>query len=155
MRHVAAVGKPYFPAGGKAKRLEDRQMPDQPIVFAGDRDIGRHLNRRKLRELPHQLLQLADWKRFVDVCLRLEFIEARFDYTRRCFHTFIWIGEKRKGDVEREAKRRKNRSKFDSSLRILRISHYDYISLKSISADLLYICQSGNSQQIVYNKTAK
>jgi len=73
------VGKPYFPADGKPKRLEDRQLPDQPVLFAGDRDIGRRLNRRKLRELPHQLLQLADWARFVDVCTTLEFIEARFD----------------------------------------------------------------------------
>ena len=73
------AGKPYFPAGGKAKQLEDRQVPDQPVVFAGDREVGRRLNRRKLRELPHQLLQLGDWNRFVDVCTRLEFVEARFD----------------------------------------------------------------------------
>jgi len=71
------VGKPYMPAGGPAKRLEDRQVSDQPIVIAGDRDLGRRLNRRKLRELPHQLLMLGDWKRFIDVCARLEFIEAR------------------------------------------------------------------------------
>jgi len=78
VRHNDA-GKPYFPASGQVKRVEDRQVPDQPIVFAGDRDVGRRLNRRKLRELPYQLLQLADWKRFIEVCTRLDFIEARFN----------------------------------------------------------------------------
>ena len=78
MFQLCFEGKPYLPPDGKPKRLEDRQVPDQPVVFSGDRDVGRRLNRRKLRELPHQLLQLGDWDRFVKVCTRLEFIEARF-----------------------------------------------------------------------------
>jgi len=74
------AGKPYLSSDGKPSRLEDRQVPDQALVFAGDRDVGRRLNRRKLLELPHQLLQLRDWTRFIDVCTRLEFIEARFNW---------------------------------------------------------------------------
>ena len=78
-------GKPYKPSADskhykdKSERVEDRQLPDQPIVLTGDRKTVRKMNSRKLRELSHQLLKLKDWPRFRANIISLEFIEAKFE----------------------------------------------------------------------------
>ena len=77
-------GKPYVPSKKEVDKnstkpiVEDRQISAQPIVISGTRSTGRLLNKRKLRELPHSLIQLADWDRFEHIICTLDFIEAKF-----------------------------------------------------------------------------
>lgn len=59
--------------------MEDRQMPEQPLVLSGDRTTGRKLNLRLLSELPHQLIQLHDWEQLEHLVATLPFIEAKFE----------------------------------------------------------------------------
>ena len=60
-------------------QVEDRQVPKQPIVLSGARISGRKLNKRKLRELPYNLLGMKNWEKFENQCAILEFVEAKFE----------------------------------------------------------------------------
>ena len=72
-------------------QLADRQVPQQPLVLSGNREVGVQLNQRKLSELPYCLLKLKDWARFESEVANLQFIEAKFKagqgYT--CLSEFI------------------------------------------------------------------
>ena len=95
-----AGGKLFTPKApskraGSAKKLEpkmgDRQIPKQPVVLSGNRNVGRQLNRRKLSELPYNLLKLENSEKFESIVSTLEFVEAKFEagqgYT--CLSEFI------------------------------------------------------------------
>ncbi len=58
---------------------QDRQVPQQPLVLTGNRDIGRRLNRRKLSELPYHYIKLQNWEGMQEHIMDLEFIEAKFE----------------------------------------------------------------------------
>ena len=60
-------------------KVENRQLPEQPLVVSGDRESGRQLNKRMLNELPYHLIQLKDWERFQNLVLDLEYIEVKFE----------------------------------------------------------------------------
>lgn len=68
------------PSKGKnAPKLEDRQVPKQPLVLGGTRGSVRQLNRRKLSELVYHLIQLRDWDRLLTNVYDLQYIEAKFE----------------------------------------------------------------------------
>jgi hypothetical protein len=83
-------GKTYRDKNDMVHANEDRQISDQQTCLFGDRKSERVLNKRKLRELPYQLLRLRDWNRYVAVCCQLEFIEAKFEAEQGydCFSLF-------------------------------------------------------------------
>ncbi len=78
-----AMGKQYVPTkknkNKQQPKVEDRQIPRQPVVLSGDRKSKRKLNRRKLSELPYQLLKMQAWDRMEISVASLEFIEAKFE----------------------------------------------------------------------------
>ena len=91
-------GKMYEPKKISSKlakeivaKIEDRQVPKQPVVLAGDRSSGRKLNRRKLTELPYSLILMGEWERFEHCVATLEFVEAKFDAEMGydCMNEFI------------------------------------------------------------------
>ena len=61
------------------QKIENRQLPAQPLVVSGDRESGRQLNKRMLNELPYHLIKLKDWERFLQLVLDLEYIEVKFE----------------------------------------------------------------------------
>ena len=78
-------GKLYVPAR-KARdgselpqKMEDRQVPQQPLVLSGDRDNKRMYNLRLLSELPHALITLQKWQEFKHLIMDLDYIEAKFE----------------------------------------------------------------------------
>lgn len=68
-------------------RIEDRQVPRQPIILAGDRENGRKLNRRKLTELPYNLIQMKEWNRIETTVATLAKFEAEMGYD--CMNEFL------------------------------------------------------------------
>ncbi|XP_045168880.2 NACHT and WD repeat domain-containing protein 2-like isoform X2 [Mercenaria mercenaria] len=77
-------GKEYISKGSKSKAsvkpvVEDRGLPEQPLVY-GNRVKGfQNINRRKIRELPYHLLKLGDMERFSKLFLDLKFVETKFE----------------------------------------------------------------------------
>ena len=83
-----ASGKMYTPTKPRrydkdmTPKMEDRQVPAQPLVLSGNRTSGRQLNVRQLSEVPHHLVILKAWEEFQEVVAQLEFVEAKFESGR-------------------------------------------------------------------------